>query len=52
MFTLKEIKQAARATGFVVYKVNATVNGRQAYRVSDMHGLFTMSSLISVFLES
>lgn len=52
MFTLKEIKQAARATGFVIYKVNARINGKQAYRVSDLHGLFTMSPLISVFLES
>lgn len=52
MFTLKEIKQAASSLGFVVYKTNAKVNGKQAYRVSDLHGLFTKSGLISVFLES
>jgi hypothetical protein len=52
MFTLKEIKQAARATGFVIIKTNAKVNGKQAYRVSDLHGLFTKSGLISVFLEN
>jgi hypothetical protein len=52
MYTLKDVKQAASSLGFVVYKTNAKVNGKQAYRVSDVHGLFTKSSLISIFLES
>lgn len=52
MFTIKDVQKAARATGFVIIKTNAKVNGKQAYRVSDLHGLFTKSSLISIFLES
>lgn len=52
MFTLKEIQQAARATGFVIIKTNVKINGRPAYRVSSLHGLFTKTTLISIFLES